>query len=85
MFVHSALYKVTLLNKVFRHVEILFIQGIHLYLAGLLLVMQGLFTFRQPIASLQGTDFYLGRIMFLHVERPYTTVAGKRRWKRKKG
>ena len=38
-----------------------------MYLAGLLLVIQGLFTFRQPIAGLQGTDFYLGRIKFLHV------------------
>ena len=32
--------------------------------------MQGLFTFRQSIAGLQGTDLYLGRIKFLHVERP---------------
>ena len=30
-----------------------------LYQAGLPLVMQGLFTFRQPIAGLQGTGFYL--------------------------
>ena len=45
-------------NKAFWHVETLFVQG-NLYLAGLLLVIQGLFTFRQPIASLLGTDFYL--------------------------
>ena len=57
--------------KAFRHVETLFVQGRNLYLADLLLVIQGLFTFRQPIAGLQGTDFYLGRINFLHVERPY--------------
>ena len=41
------------------------------YQAGLLLVMQGLFIFCQPIAGLLGTGFYLGRIEFLHVERPY--------------
>ena len=61
-------------NKAFRHVETLFVQGRNLYLAGLLLVTQDLFTFRQPIADLQGSDIYLGRIKFLHVERPYLTV-----------
>ena len=61
------------MNKTFRHVDTLFVQGRNLYLAGLLLVIQGLFTFRQPIAGLQGTDFYLGRIKFLHVERPYSS------------
>ena len=43
-------------NKVFRHVETSFVQGRNLYLVGLLLVIQGLFTFRQPIAGLQSTD-----------------------------
>jgi len=38
------------------------------------LVIQGLFTFRQSIAGLKGTDFYLGQIKFLRVERPYTIV-----------
>ena len=61
-------------NKAFRRVETLFVQGRNLYLAGLLLVVQGLFTFRQPIADLQGTSFYLGRINFLHVKRPYNTL-----------
>ena len=59
-------------NKVFRHVETLFVQGRNLYPAGLLLVIKGLFTFRQPVAGLQSTDLYLGRIKLLHVERPYT-------------
>ena len=59
-------------NKGFRHVETLFFQGRNLYLAGLLLVMQGLFTFRQPIAGLQVTSFYLGGTKCLHVERPYS-------------
>ena len=49
----------TELYKAFRHVEPLFVQGRNLYPAGLLLVLQGLLTFRQPIAGLQGTDFYL--------------------------
>ena len=48
------------LYKAFRHVETLFIKGRNLHLAGLLLVILGLFTFRQPIAGLQGTGFYLG-------------------------
>ena len=56
--------------KPFRHVETLFVQDRNLNLAGLQLVIQGLFTFRQTIAGLQDTDFYLGRIKFLHVERP---------------
>ena len=60
-----------LINKAFRHVETLFIQGRNLYFVGLLLVIHGLFTFRQLIAGLQGTSFYLGQIKFLHVERPY--------------
>jgi len=34
-------------NKAFRHVETSFVHGRNLYLAGLLLVIQGLFTFRQ--------------------------------------
>ena len=59
-------------DKVFRHVETLFVQGRNLYLAGLLLIVQGLFTSRQPIAGLQGTGFYLGRIKFPDVERPYS-------------
>ena len=59
------------LYEAFRHVETLFVQGRNLYLAGLLLDIQGLFTFRQPIVSLQGTDLYLERIKFLHVERLY--------------
>ena len=45
--------------KSFRHVETLFVLGRNLYLAGLLLVIQGLFTFSQSITSLQGTDFNL--------------------------
>ena len=57
--------------KAFRHVETLLIQSRNLYLAGLPLVIQALFTLRQPVAGLQGTGFYLGRIEFLHVERPY--------------
>ena len=57
--------------KAFRHVETLFVQGRNLYLAGLLLVIQGLFTFCQPIAGLQCTDLYLEPVKFLHVERPY--------------
>ena len=36
-----------------------------------------LFIFRQPIAGLQDTYFYLGRIKFLHVERPYCIVANQ--------
>ena len=55
-------------------------KGRNMYLAGLLLFIQGLFTFRQPIAGLQGSDFYLGRIKFLRVQRPYTknnTILGK--------
>ena len=51
------------LYKAFRHVETLFVQGRNLYLSSLLLDAQGLFTFRQPIARLQGTDFYLGLIV----------------------
>ena len=43
--------------KVFRHVETSFVQGRNLYLAGLLLVIQGLFTFRKPIPGLLGTRF----------------------------
>ena len=39
-------------NKAFRHVQTLFVHGRNLYLAGLLLVIQRLFTFRQPIAGL---------------------------------
>jgi len=58
--------------KAFRHIETLFVQGRNLHLAGLLLVIQGLFTFRQPIAGLQGTDFYPGQIKFPHVETPYS-------------
>ena len=61
--------------KAFRRVETLFVHGRNLYLAGLLLDIQGLFTFRQPIASLQGTGFYLGWIKFVHVERPYCSSA----------
>ena len=57
-------------NKAFRPLSTLFVQGENLYPASLLLVIQGLFTFRQPITGMQGTDFYLGRIKFLHVERP---------------
>ena len=54
--------------------QTLLVQGRNLYLAGLLLALQGLFTFRQPIAGLQETDFYLGRIKFLHVEKPYRLI-----------
>ena len=57
-------------NKAFQRVETLFVQGRNLYLAGVLLVKQNLFTFCQLIVGLQSTDFYLGRIKFLHVERP---------------
>ena len=46
--------------KAFRRVETLFIQGRNLYLAGLLLVKQGLFTFHQPMAGLQDVGLYLG-------------------------
>ena len=62
------------LYKAFRHVETLFVQGRNLNLA--LLVIKRLFTFRQPIpiAGLQGTDFYLGRIKFIHIERPYSVM-----------
>ena len=34
------------------------------------MVIQGLFTFHQPLSGMQSTDLYLGRIKFLHVERP---------------
>ena len=64
-------FTVSYLYKAFRHVETLFVQGRNLYLAGLILVLQGLFTFRQPIAGLQGTDFYLGRIKFLRRKALY--------------
>ena len=51
-------------------------------LAGLLLVIQGLFTSRQRIAGLQGTDFYFEQIKFIHVERPYSnTLQQHLRWK----
>ena len=63
-----------ILFKAFRHVETLFVQGRNLYLAGLLLVVHGLSTFRQTIAGLQGPEFYLGRIKFIQVEWPYETT-----------
>ena len=49
--------------KAFRHVETSFVQGRNLYLAGLLLVIQDIFTLRQPIAGLLGTGFFLERIL----------------------
>ena len=63
--------------KAFRHIETLFVQGINLYLTGLLLVTQVLFTFRQPIAGLQGTDFSLRLTNSLHFERLYTPDRGR--------
>ena len=64
----------TEIYKAFRHVETLFFQGRNLYLAGMLLVVQVLFTFRQPIAGLQGRGFYLGWIKFVHVKRHYSSA-----------
>ena len=49
-------------NMTLRYVETLSVQG-NLYLASLLLVLQDLFTFHQPIASVQDTGFYFGLII----------------------
>ena len=59
--------------KAFRHVETLIVKGRNLYLAGLLLVGGKWINpvYVLPIAGLQGTDLYLERIKFVHVERPY--------------
>jgi len=59
--------------KAFRNVEIYSskVETCTLHACYWLMVIQGLLTFHQPIAGLQGTGFYLGWIKFLYVEMPY--------------